>query len=80
MGQNKGNKMSEKEQTKKTIMKKTGCPFGPEDQFCGEWCELFVTEYNQDGNITGNCVFHKLANALADLPHDLHQWFGNRNY
>ena len=65
-------------QIKKSIMKKTGCPFGPEDQWCGEWCELFVQEYSQDENTTGSCVFHKLANALADLPYDISQWARNR--
>ena len=78
MGQNKGNKMSEKEQTKKTIMKKTGYPFQQEDAKCGEWCELFVQEHNQNGNDTGNCVFYKLMNTLADLPYYISQWAMNR--
>ena len=65
-------------QTKKSIMKKTGCPFGSDDQFCGEWCELFVQDYNQDGNTTGECVFKKLLNVIIDLPYDLSQWARNR--
>ncbi len=64
--------MDEKEQTKKRIMKRTGCPFQQEEVQCGQWCELFVKTEDE----TGECAFHRIAHAIDSLPQDFYKFFG----